>query len=240
MKNQTRKLTPRRLSDQVVDSLIAMIASGELKPGDKLPPEPQLMSQFGVGRSSIREAIGALELIGLLAVRPGDGTTVKDSASMIESRAVGLSLLTIGQGAIRELVEARAELEVSMAGFAAERASDEDIDAIREQHERIVRPRCSGREFIAADMGFHSAIAAASHNLVLVRFFSEIRQPVLHWMEQKTRYDWGREMVAEEHGAIVDAIAARDAGAARAAMRKHIVRAGDKLIAAMQESQAGT
>lgn len=132
MKNQTRKLTPRRLSDQVVDSLIAMIASGELKPGDKLPPEPQLMSQFGVGRSSIREAIGALELIGLLAVRPGDGTTVKDSASMIESRAVGLSLLTIGQGAIRELVEARAELEVSMAGFAAERASDEDIDAIRE------------------------------------------------------------------------------------------------------------
>ena len=91
----------KSLSDQIIDSLITMIANGELKPGDKLPPEPQLMEQFGVGRSSVREAVGALELIGLITVRPGHGTHIVDAPDKVQSKSIGLSLLAIGQDKIR-------------------------------------------------------------------------------------------------------------------------------------------
>ena len=96
MKRNSFKIQRKRLSDQIIERLIAMMANGELKPGDKLPPEPQLMDQFGVGRSSIREAIGALELIGLITVRPGHGTHITDSPDKVQSTSIGLSLIAIG------------------------------------------------------------------------------------------------------------------------------------------------
>lgn len=228
------KIVRKRLSDQVIDRLIAMIASGALQPGDRLPPEPGLMDQFGVGRSSIREAVGALELLGLVSVRPGDGTRLTTAAEAINSRAVGLSLITLGHEAIRDLVEARVDLEQSIARHAALRATDRDMEQMRTQHAKMLRANCSDRTFIAADIAFHSAIAEASHNTVLIRFFSELRQPVRHWMEQKHRFDWGRDQVAEDHEAIMRAIEARNADAAGSAMGRHVERAGNKLVAAMQ------
>lgn len=235
MKIASRKIQRTRLSDQVVDRLVHMVASGKLQPGEKLPPEPRLMEMFGVGRSSIREAIGALELLGLLKVRPGDGTRLTDAADMIQSRAVGLSLINIGQEAINDLVEARVDLELSIVAHAARRATAEDIAAMKREHARLQRPTCTGRSLISADIGFHTAIAKASHNSVLFRFFSELRQPVRNWMEQKYRHDWGRDQVVEDHEAILLAIEARDEPAAQAAMRRHVQRAGEKLVAAMLE-----
>lgn len=233
------KLSRARLSDQVLDRLIDMIARGQLQPGDKLPSEPRLMEQFGVGRSSIREAVGALELLGLLDVRPGDGTRLADASTVMESRAVSLSLVTIGRDAVRDLVEARVDLEQSIAKYAAIRATPEDVNEITRQHRSMASLQNTGRRFIAADLAFHTAIAMASHNSVLIRFFTELRQPVRNWMEQKYRFDWGKAQVVEEHAEIVGAIAAQDAEAAQAAMGRHIERAGDKLVAAMRESPPG-
>lgn len=233
MKRTPTKIRRRRLSDQVVESLIAMMTDGTLKPGDKLPPEPQLMEQFGVGRSSIREAVGALELIGLLAVRPGDGTRISDSTDAIEPKGVGLGLITIGHGKVRELVEARTELEQSIAMYAAERASTEEIAAIRKQHEKLVRAKQTGKSLITPDLEFHVSIARASHNSIMMRFFSELHQPVRRWMEQKAKCDWGFDHVVEEHERIVSAIESRNPEAARSAMREHIRLAGDKLVSAI-------
>src|SRR3989339_1478998 len=83
MKQNSMRIERKRVTDQIIDQMISMITDGKFKPGDKLPPEPALMEQFGVGRSSLREAIGALSLIGMLTVRPGYGTHV--SASLGES-----------------------------------------------------------------------------------------------------------------------------------------------------------
>jgi DNA-binding GntR family transcriptional regulator len=81
MKEVSTQIEKRRLTDLVIDQLVAMITKGGLQAGDKLPPEPELMKRFGVGRGSLREAVGALPLIGLLTVRPGSGTQVSMSAS---------------------------------------------------------------------------------------------------------------------------------------------------------------
>lgn len=232
MKRTPPKLERKRLSDQIIEELVDRIARGELKAGDKLPPEPQLMEQFGVGRSSIREAVGALEILGLLSVRPGQGTRITEASEI--PRSAGLSLITLRHEKIRELVEARTELEEAIARLAAERATDDDIAAIKRQHKALIRARKNNHKLIQADLEFHMAIAAACHNDIFIRFFSELHQPMRRWMEQKAKYDWGFSHVEEEHQAIIDAIEARDVRAARDAMRAHIKTAGSKLITAME------
>jgi len=236
MKRNPVKIQRKRVSDQVIEYLISLIAGGQLASGDKLPPEPQLMEQLGVGRSSIREAIGALELIGLLVVRPGDGTRVADSTDEIRPRSVGLSLITIGQDKVRELVETRIEIEQSIAMFAAERANAEDIENIKMRHQKLIQAKKAGRCLISADLEFHTAIANACHNGVMIRFFFELRQPIRHWMDQKSKYDWGFDGVVEDHEGIVKAIESGDPEGAKSAMRSHIITAGDKLISALSES----
>ena len=233
MKHGHCKLQRKRLSDQVIEKLVARIGSGELRPGDMLPPEPQLMKRFGVGRSSIREAMGALELLGLISVRPGQGTRITDI--MDAPGSIGLSLITMGREKVSELVEARTELEATIARLAALRATEDDTAAIGKQHETLVQARKRGRRLINADWEFHAAVARACHNSVLIRFFSELRQPVRHWMEQKAKYDWGYDQVEEEHEAILKAIQDHDPDAARVLMKAHIQKAGDKLAYAMRE-----
>jgi GntR family transcriptional repressor for pyruvate dehydrogenase complex len=215
-----------------------MIASGELKPGDKLPPEPELMEQFGVGRSSIRQAIGALELIGLITVRPGRGTHVTNSHDKVQAKSIGWSLLTIGHSKIRELVEARIELEQVIVRLAAERATEDDIAEIKSQQKKLIAAAKSGRKLIYADLGFHTALAKASHNSVLLRFLTELRQPMRHWMEQKARYDWGYDQVIEQHEAILKAVEAHDPQSAQSAMRIHVEMAGEKLASAILETKS--
>ncbi|NDV28137.1 FadR/GntR family transcriptional regulator [Desulfovibrio sp. JC010] len=232
MKQPLPKIQRKRLSDQVVENLISMIASGELPPGEKLPPEPVLMEIFGVGRSSIREAVGALELIGILSVRPGDGTRVVDSTEVVQPKSVGLSLITIGQDKINELVEARTELEQSIAMLAAQRADSADIEDIRRQHNSFLKTK-NRQKLIEADLAFHGAVAHACHNSVLIRFYAEIRQPISLWMEQKAKYEWGFEQVAEDHELILKAIETHDTEAAQSAMRSHIESAGKKLADAL-------
>ena len=224
----------RRLADQIADRLIKMIGDGTLKAGDRLPSEPELMKQFNVGRSSIREAIGALSLTGVLTVRPGQGTHVASFSSATSSTTVGL--LGIGPEKVQELVEARIELESIIARLAAERATREEIDEIREAHNALGDSVTKNEELIKRDLRFHIAIAKACHNSVLIKFFSEMRQPTRNWMEQKAKYDWGYQKVYEQHDLIVKAIEARDSTQAEQALRTHLQSTGEKLVAAILES----
>lgn len=233
MKKNSFRIQRKSLSDQIIDSLITMIAKGELKPGDKLPSEPQLMEQFGVGRSSVREAIGALELIGLIMVRPGHGTHIVDAPDKVQSKSIGLSLLAIGQDKIRELVEARIELEQVIVRLAAERATEEDITEIRVMQKKLTVAGKSGRNIVDTDLGFHTALAKASHNSVLIRFLNELREPIRHWMEPNDKYDWQYDRVIGQHETIINAIEARDSETAQSAIRMHLEMGGEKLIEAI-------
>ena len=225
----------KRLADQVADQLMALIADGHLNPGDRLPSELELMKQFQVGRSSIREAIGALSLIGLVTVKPGQGTHVADFS--VDGDAKRIGLIGLGKERIRELVEARIELECVIVHLAAERASEDDIAEIRNKQHQLKDALSRHEEPITSDFEFHLAVARACHNSVLVRFLLELRQPIWHWMRQKAKYDWGYAHVYDQHEAIVRAIEQKNGKLAEKALRSHLQSAGDRLITSIQKSK---
>ena len=231
MNKQTFQVERKRLADQVADQLMTRIAVGDLKPGDKLPSEPELMKQFQVGRSSIREAIGALSLIGLLSVKPGQGTHVTSFSG--EDHTKPISLLGIGREKIAELVEARIELECVIVRLAAERATEKDLALIREKHQELQNALEMHQEPMQADLAFHLAIAKSCHNAVLIRFLLEMRQPIQHWMEQKAKFDWGYDKVYEQHEVILKAIESRNPSQAENALKSHLQSAGERLVTAI-------
>lgn len=226
----------KRLADQVADTLIKMIGNGTFNPGDRLPSEPELMKQFNVGRSSIREAIGALSLVGLLTVRPGQGTHVANFSP--DSRLKSFGLLGIGREKVRELVEARIELETVIIRLAARRATADDLAEIRKKHLALKRSLKKKEELIESDLDFHMAVAKACHNSVLIKFLSEMRQPTRHWMEQKAKFDWGYDKVFEQHETIFKAIEAGNGTLAEDALKAHLQSAGKKLVASILENKS--
>ncbi len=235
MKQSATRIERKRVTDQIIDQLISMIADGKLKPGDKLPPEPALMEQFGVGRSSLREAIGALSLIGMLTVRPGYGTHVSASLGESVSKPFRWGMFMGWREKLHEFIEARVSIEESLVGMAAERATEADIEEIKRCHELLKSPKVTKRKAIQADLVFHTAIASASHNSVLARFLEELRQPVKNWMEQKASLFGGYDRVFEQHDAVLSAIQARDPVKARRAMKEHLEAVGERLTAALLE-----
>lgn len=232
MNEQIFQIERKRLADQVADQLMSLIADGELKPGDRLPSELELMKQFQVGRSSIREAIGALSLIGLVTVKPGHGTHIADFSVEGDSKRIGL--IGIGREKIREIVEARIELECVIVRLAAERASKNDVDEIKNKHSDLKKALDKHEKPIIADLEFHLAVAKSCHNSVLIRFLMELRQPIWHWMEQKAKYDWGYAKVYEQHEAILQAIEQKNGKKAEKAIKLHLRSAGERLITLMQ------
>ena len=232
MNERVFQVERRRLADQVADQLMALIADGQLKSGDRLPSELELMKQFQVGRSSIREAIGALSLIGLVSVKPGQGTHVADFS--VEGGSKRIGLIGIGREKIRELVEARIELECIIVRLAAERASEGDIAEIRNKHNQLKDALNNHEEPIKSDLEFHLAVAKSCHNSVLIRFLMELRQPIWHWMKQKAKHDWGYAQVYDQHETIVKAIEQKNGKLAEEALKSHLQSAGERLITTIQ------
>lgn len=228
----------RRVTDQIIDRLVSMIVSGKLRRGDKLPPERVLMKQFGVGRSSLREAMGALSLVGLLSVCPGHGTHVTVSPDGFLAKPLSWGMPIMGRDKVHELVEARLVLEEAIVGLAAERATEEDIAEIRYHQAQLKATKKAGQKSVKADLSFHTALAKASHNSVLARFLLELRQPVRRWMEQKASVIGGYHLVKEQHDKILRAIEAHDVERARSALRSHLESTGDKLVSILLKKQS--
>ncbi len=239
MKPGAMRIERKRVTDQIIDQLTAMIADGRFKPGDKLPSEPVLMEQFGVGRSSLREAIGALSLIGMLTVRPGHGTHVAAPAGEPLTKPLRWGMFMTWREKLHEFIEARISLEQTLVGMAAERATETDIEEIRRGLNLLKSPKLTRRRAIEADLVFHMAVANASHNSVLARFLEELRQPVRQWMEQKASLFGGYDRVYEQHEAVFKAILARDSALAQRMIKEHLEAVGERLTAALLERRTG-
>lgn len=235
MKSNLMHIERKRLKDQIIDQLIALISDGKLKPGDKLPSETALMEQFGVGRSSLREAVGALSLIGMLTVRPGQGTHVSAAAGDSFSKPLRWGMLVGWREKLHEFIEARIALEQTLVGMAAERATEAEIEEIRRAHHLLKASKLTRRKAIQADLDFHMSIANASHNSVLARFLEELRQPVRNWMEQKASLFGGYDRVYEQHDAVFNAILDRDPVRAQRMIKEHLEAVGERLTAALLE-----
>jgi DNA-binding FadR family transcriptional regulator len=217
----------RRLYRQIAAQLSSLIASGEFAVGQRLPAERELAVQLGVSRPSLREAVIALELEGMVEVRIGAGIWVTAAAVPGGAAAPAAPPLAEGEGPF-ELLRARSLVEGEIAALAAREASSADLLAIRGAVDAMERLERAGQDGAPADRVFHLAIAAATRNSVLHDMVQDLwdrgRGAMWTQMEHHFRTLELRAATLADHRAIADALEARDPREARAAMRNHLRR----------------
>lgn len=215
------------LSAQIIKSLTEYFFSGSMLAGSKLPSERQLAETLGVSRSAVRDAIQSLGLLGIVEIRQGDGTYLRSSGSDLLPRVIEWGLF-LGERRVMDLVEARQQVEISLAGLAARRRTDEDVAALRSLLEEMdaIEERA---DFVEVDVRFHATIAAAARNTVLSDVLSNITSLIRVWMARSLEAAGETRTSNAEHRAVVEAIAAGDHRAAQSAMRTHMRRAEQRL-----------
>jgi DNA-binding FadR family transcriptional regulator len=231
----------RKLYQDVLERLMRRIESGEIRPGDQLPPERELMEVYGVGRPAIREALQALERSGIVELSHGERArvvvpTASDLIAQIGSGA--RHLLQVQPDTLEHLKQARIFLEAGTARMAAERATPEDVVLLRrriEEH-RAAMPPNDG--FLARDMAFHREIARISGNPIFPAIVEAIFQWASAYYQPMVRAPGVESLTLEEHSRLVDAIEAHDADAAEAALRAHLTRSNERYHR-LEQAQAG-
>jgi GntR family transcriptional repressor for pyruvate dehydrogenase complex len=213
-----------RLSQQIVAEICQLIRQGLFRPGDRLPPERELSEQLKVSRASLREALRALEISGIVEARHGGGTYVRDFSELDVISPLAL-VLEASDDVIGDLWETRIIFEPSIAALAALRATQADIDAIEAIVERQSGPfdGISGNEqAVALDREFHGAIARSSRNEVALRVVHMLNQLVHGGQEHFITSFERRNRAYVGHREILDAICAHEPQQARAAMLRHL------------------
>lgn len=221
-------LTARRarISDDAADQVRRLAEDRGLRPGDRIPPERELAQLLGVGRTSIREGLRVLEIIGFVEIVPSKGVFLKADASAPLAKLIHGWLWT-HRGSVQELIELREALETQAASLAAQRRTDDDLDVLAEAllGMRGVLDLEDGERFVAADDDFHDAIARAGRNPLVRRALSSINQEVQAYKLTTARLGrWYRERAVDDHERVLAALQASDPERAAAAMRQHIVQ----------------
>jgi DNA-binding FadR family transcriptional regulator len=211
-----------RLYRKIARQLSDLIAAGEFLPGQRLPAERELAKQFGVSRPPVREALIALEVEGKVEVRVGAGVFVaKPGPTPLAS------VSEEGEGPF-ELIRARRLIEGETAACAAREATEAEIADIREAVQELRRSERGSHSADPADRDFHLAIARATHNgpllAVVTMLWDQGRGTVWKQMERHFQTPALRAATLRDHEAVLEAIEAHDARAARKTMRRHLSR----------------
>lgn len=226
--------------EQIMRHIREAISAGELRPGDKLPPEAELAHQFGVSRPTVREALKVLEALNVLesSTGPTGGTFVKelDSLGVAEHLKESLALLLDVNGVtLEELCEAREAIEIRTAKRAAERRTDADLEALRMI---IEEDNLKDSDSIISDISFHRAVAEASKNRMLSLFMSSIHMIVRSLAERYIMPE-AKQTSQLQHQAIYQAILQQDELLAEERMREHMLFASEVYQRAIPEGMVG-
>ncbi|HEY8528830.1 MAG TPA: FadR/GntR family transcriptional regulator [Paenibacillaceae bacterium] len=222
---------------ELTKRLLDYIFSGNVRPGDKIPAERQLSEALGVGRSAIREAIKALAVLGILEVRQGNGTYVRQTSSSLLTQSIEWGLL-LGEKNTMDLVETRMLLEVSIARLAARRWEGSELAELKEILERMKQGTLT--DFVDADVQFHLKLCDMAKNSVLKNMLSSIRNLLHTWIKCVIEKAGETAFSYRDHLAIYEAIARRDPEGAAKAMQLHMDDASSRLIEALKEAEQVT
>jgi GntR family transcriptional repressor for pyruvate dehydrogenase complex len=228
--------SPGKAAQIAADRLRDLIRSGDLGPGDRLPVERVLAVQLGVSRSTLREGIRSLRSTGLLHARQGSGTYVTDLDPATLASPLVFALARSG-GQIPRVFEVRAMLEVGGAELAAEHATARDVEALQRLNDRIARTG-GPAAMLAADWKFHHHIHQLSRNELLVLLLDSIAELGKGVRRAGIARDEIRIRSAEQHVAIIEAIASGEPAAAGAAMRQHLDYV-QRVLQALEAEEAG-
>lgn len=212
-------LKNKLLAEQVEDQIYHYILDTPIEPGAKLPNEFELGEKFGVGRSTIREAVKLLSSKGILEVRRGSGTYVVTTTKGL-SDPLGLCSIKDKNALAFDLVNLRLLLEPGIAEMAAQHATDEDIERLRRLCERVESKIYDGDQYIEDDIAFHTCIAESSKNMVVEQLIPIIDTAVMMFVN--VTHKKLLDETVETHRMITNAIAEHDPIGARSAMVMHL------------------
>lgn len=209
-----------RIPERIVEAFKEKIYAHELLPGDPLPSERELCSLFGVGRSSIREALKALVHMGFIEAKQGNGYFMKDTASLVSDHWANFCLFN--HIPIGEYIDARSALESEIVHMATLRALPEEIETMRALALQFARAVPDHERMIQIDCELHMAIARSTKNRVLLEMLNTTRKLMSEYVLGVLRIPGRIERGVEEHLQIVDAIERRDSAKAVEIMRIHV------------------
>jgi GntR family transcriptional repressor for pyruvate dehydrogenase complex len=212
------------LTASAFEQLISHVVNGSWKAGDRIPPERDLCQQLGIARTSLREALKAMELVGMVDSRVGDGTFVCPRSEFL-SRPLLWAFTGTDSSEFQEIMEARIIIEENLAGLAAQRGTVEEIAVIGEAVQMLQDSMARNEPILDADMAFHLAIAHAAHNHVLAKSVQLLRNLMRQWLFYKVALPGIGAQVLKRHLAIFRAISQHKALAARREMRLHLEEA---------------
>ncbi|MEA3507455.1 MAG: FadR/GntR family transcriptional regulator [Synergistota bacterium] len=215
-----RKLRHTRIYEQVVEEMKRLIAGGDLKPGDPLPPERQLMDEMGVSRSSLREAFRVLELLGLIESIPGKGRFVRKP----RGEAADARNMPLEDEAVLELMEARRILEPAIASAAAMHALPSDLTRLRRVLSSTEINIDNVQHRAQSDFNFHLCLAESTHNFVFINIVKMTFNLIMATHERIYTLLRDKEAFLKEHRDIYEAIIDHDVAHASSLAAGHIER----------------
>ncbi|MER1985482.1 MAG: FadR/GntR family transcriptional regulator [Solibacillus sp.] len=223
---QYKKVTTKKKYEEVCELLHEKIRNGELKPGDRLDSVEHLAEQIEVSRSAIREALAALKAMGLIEIKQGSGTFVKQLSEQKLKLPLSTSIIT-NRHSIPHLLELRKIIEVGTAASAAKNRTQQDLKRLEEL--LLIMQDVQGDAEIGdeADFNFHLAIATASQNPLLTNLLTQVSGLMMETMRE-TRRIWlfseqsAREQLYEEHMQIFFAIKQQNVSLAEITMASHL------------------
>lgn len=218
------QLSRPRLYEQIVRELHHHIAAHGLKPGDKLPAERELAQALGVSRASLAQALVALEVVGIVQVRHGEGATIRQLPGATDTlvRAVREH-----QDSLPDIIDARSAMEAKLAWLAAERRTDQDLQRIDDALAQMRDEVQAGERALEGDRAFHEAVTRAAHSVVLARLMAEISELILESRIESLSQPGRPQDSLRMHESIADAIRRQDSRAAASAMTEHIAVVSD-------------
>jgi DNA-binding FadR family transcriptional regulator len=215
-----------RISVGIAAQIRAAILEGKLVPGDRLPTERDMTERFGVSRVTVRDALRALETAGLVEIRVGaaGGAFVTAPSAAVVGQGIS-DMLLLSAVDPDEIAEARLIVELGTVALAVERATDEDIAALREVAEQAARAHERGKYDPALAREFHAQLARAAHNRAVDLIAATFSGPLsMHAVREREPAEWSHARSIDEHTRLVEAIAKRDAELAREIMSEHLRR----------------
>jgi GntR family transcriptional repressor for pyruvate dehydrogenase complex len=225
-----------RVYEEIVSKIKVLIEEGRLKSGDQLPPERELSEVFKVSRSSLREALRALESEGFLECRQGDGTYVASKPIELLVKHLASAILTEKDTQL-ELFEIRRLIEPQLALLAAERATNDDIARLEEilnkQSDEIDR----GETAVDIDKDFHYALAEATKNKTILRVMDNLMDAIEESRDRSLQVEGRPEKSLAYHRDVLNALKAKDRELAARAMREHLEDIESILFAVRKEVQ---
>ena len=222
MLDRFSEITVETPVDKIIRQIRSLITSGELNPGDKLPPERKLSEKFGVGRSVVRDAIRKLEFYGIAKTLPQSGTVI-EGMGIVALEGLITDVLNIEEVDFKSLVETRYLLEIESAGKAAERRSADDIIILQKALKAYENKVSEGHDAVEEDLLFHLRIAEVSRNTVLRSLMLIITPDIVKsYNKLNVCSDDRTKLNLVEHREVLDKIIEQDAKGAQDAMRRHL------------------